>query len=147
MVLLGTLSLSLPAWASLDADQSSVTRDRAVLKAGKVERVSVGTFSVHRYTLQGGTEVREYVAASGKVFAVTWHGPHIPNLQQLLGVHHSTFLNASSRQRGGVNNLVVRDDAANPNLIVESHGHQRAFHGRAYLLHALPAGVSPADIS
>ena len=140
------LAASMPVHAALDADQSSIERDRVQLKAAATVHRSLAGFAVHSYTLPGGTEVREY-AASGKVFAVSWHGPHIPNLHQLLGVHHATFLASPYRQRGGLTHLVVQDSATSPNLVVESHGRQGGFHGRAYLIKAFPAGITPADIS
>jgi hypothetical protein len=82
--------------------------------------------------------IREYVTPAGKVFGVSWTGPTIPDLTQLLGTYNTEFQTAVHAKRGR------RDSAAvhNPDLVVESSGHMRSFHGRAYLNSMLPGGVT-----
>lgn len=150
--LLAALSLGMvallaghPAKAALGGDVGSVEADRLQFQASAQHAVRL-SFSVHSLTMANGTVVREYLAANGAVFAVSWHGRSIPDLKQLLGVHFSTFDASPHRERGGLGHLVVRDAAQNPNLVVESNGRARSFHGRAYLNNALPAGISTNDI-
>jgi hypothetical protein len=132
--------------AALDGTVASIEADRARFHAVVPNRVSQAAYSVHTLTLTNNTQVHEYLGTSGKVFAVTWQGRSIPDLRQLLGVHYVTFSSSGARHRNGLGHLVVQDNAQHPNLVVESHGRQPGFHGRAYLLQSLPAGVSLADI-
>lgn len=142
---LATLCVSA-AHAALDSDIRSVEADRLHFRAGAPTRVSQAKFAVHTMTLQNGTQVHEYVSTAGKVFGVTWQGRSIPDLRQILGVHYTDFATSTVRNRNGLGHLMVQDNATHPNLIVESHGRLPNFHGRAYLLQAIPAGVTAADI-
>jgi len=99
-------------------------------------------FSVSELRTSDGAILREYAAPGGQVFGVSWSGPNLPNLRQLLGVHFDTYTSSPNRQRGGLGHLVVHEGA----LVVESGGRMRSFHGRAYLSNALPAGVTTDDI-
>jgi len=134
-------SLSLPAQASLGAGVQTVELDRQQIQATtKVTRRAA--FAVHELQSAGGALVREYVSPSGVVFGVSWGGPTMPNLRQLLGAHFDIFVSSPNRQRGGHGHLVVHEGS----LVVESGGHMRSFHGRAYLSDALPTGVTVDDI-
>ena len=96
-------------------------------------------------TDDNGTVVNEFVSASGTVFGVSWQGPMIPDLSQLLGAHFSTFqaqVRSESRIRARRRGAVVQ----NGNLMVESGGHQRDYRGRAYLSDQLPGGVTAEAI-
>ncbi len=106
------------------------------------------SFAVHEIRPQTGTAstvVREYVSPAGKVFAVTWQGPMLPNMRQLLGPYFQQFADAvqseasASRARRPLN--IVQ-----PDFVVQLNGHPRSFSGRAYLPQMLPAGVQAGDI-
>lgn len=125
-----------PARAALGANVKTVEVDRQQINA-TTRVTSHAAYSVHELQSAGGALVREYVSASGVVFAVSWGGPTMPNLRQLLGAHFDSYVGSSNRQRGGHGHLVVREGS----LVVESGGHMRSFHGRAYLSDALPSGV------
>lgn len=95
-------------------------------------------YAVHEIRLPSATVVREYVSGSGKVVAVSWHGPFLPDLQQLLGKYFERYKQAAvAAHRHGRRPLVVRQ----PELVVQSGGHMRAFHGKAYLPNMLPEGL------
>ena len=96
-------------------------------------------YTVHALTLPSGTVVREYVAANGLVFAVAWNGPSQPNFNTVLGSYFADLKNAASTAHGGRNRL----DLERGDLVIQSGGHMRAFFGRAYLVGAVPGGVSP----
>jgi hypothetical protein len=134
-----------PAKAALGGNAATVAADGQRMNA-TVQRDVRSAFEVHSLTMANGTVVREYLAPGGAVFAVSWHGRVIPDLKQLLGAQFSTFSTSPHRQNGGLGHLVVQDTAQNPNLVVESNGRARSFHGRAYLNNALPAGVTLNDI-
>jgi hypothetical protein len=83
-VVLVMLALSLPALAALGGDVTSVHEDQAQMK-GTLKTTQAAAYTVQQITAPGNTVIKEYVSPAGKVFAVTWHGPFIPNMQQLLG--------------------------------------------------------------
>jgi hypothetical protein len=126
-----------PAGATLGGSAESVVTDQSKLHAKRavVERRD---YTVHEITRDDGTLIREYVTPAGKVFGVSWTGPTIPDLAQLLGPYNAEFQNALHSKRGRRKIAVVR----NSDLVVESTGHTRAFHGRAYLNSMLPSGVT-----
>ena len=55
-------------------------------------------YTVSEATLTDGTLVREYVGQSGVVFAVSWHGPHTPDLSSLLGSYFAGYLDTVNQQ-------------------------------------------------
>jgi len=54
---------------------------------------------VHEITTSYGTVVREYVSPGDKVFAVSWRGPVIPELRQMLGNYYAQYEQAASAPR------------------------------------------------
>jgi hypothetical protein len=134
--------LPLPALAVLGGAASSVDADQIHMNAAHAVRAQ-GSFSAHVMTLASGTEVREFVSTStGQVFAVSWKGPFMPDLQQLLGSNFSTFSEAASQNRLARR----RAEVVTPGLVVRSTGRMRAFAGFAYLPDQLPQGVRIDDI-
>jgi len=135
------LSLSgvtaVPGWAVLGGGAESIATDQAKLQANR-KVVQRQDYTVHEISRDDGTMIREYVSPDGKVFGVSWSGPVIPDLSQLLGPYNTEFQNALHAKRGRRNAAVVR----NPDLVVESSGHSRAFYGRAFLKSLLPGGVT-----
>jgi hypothetical protein len=93
--------------------------------------------------LESGTVVHEYVDGAGTVFAVSWAGPFLPDLKELLGEHFDAMVaHANSTARAGRSQLALeRSD-----LVIVSGGHMGAFEGRAWLPARLPAGFNPGDI-
>ena len=142
LVLLAALAgMALPAWAVLGGSAESVAADQVKFRASR--RVSsTREYSVHEISRDDGMVIREYVTASGKVFGVSWSGPVIPDLSQLLGSYNTEFQNTLRAKRGRRGAAVVR----NPDLVVESGGHMRAFYGRAYLSSVLPNGVTQETV-
>jgi hypothetical protein len=126
-----------PAWAVLGEYEASVASDQQDLR-GEVRAIVREGYKVHQITSANRTVVKEYVSPAGLVFGISWQGPTMPNLQQLLGSHFAQFQQAAQsrvRRRGP---LVVRTDQ----LVVESGGHMRSFHGRAYVPSLLPKNIS-----
>ena len=129
------------ARAALGDDLGSVETDRAQLKAA-LRTSSAADYTVHELTLPGGTVVREFASASGTVFAVSWSGPFMPDLRQLLGAWFERYRVAVPASRTGR----ARVSVLQPDLIVHSGGHPRAFVGLAYLPQAVPAGVTRDEL-
>jgi hypothetical protein len=89
--------------------------------------------------------VREFVSPSGKVFAVAWQGPSIPDLRQVLGTYFAQYAEAAQaaqKKRAGHGPLMIRES----DLVAELSGHQRAFAGRAYVPQLVPLGMQPDAI-
>jgi hypothetical protein len=138
------LLFACPAFASLGGDVSSVVADQAHVR-GTLRTTQAQNYTVQEIHSANSTVLREYVSTSGKVFAVTWHGPWIPDLRQLLAEYFDQFAQAQHQQataRPGQRVMVIRQ----PGLVVQSSGHPRAFAGRAYIPELLPAGVTPDQI-
>ena len=138
-----TAAFSVPASASLGGDESTVAADQTVLagpnRVAKVARIQ--RYAVHEIAASSGTVVREFVSPAGKVFAVAWNGPSMPDLRQVLGPYFDTYVAAvAQRKARGPVNVVL------PGLVVQSGGHMRSFSGKAYLPDAVPAGVASEEI-
>lgn len=128
---------AFPAGATLGGSAESVVTDQSKLHAKRAV-VQRQDYTVHEITGDDGTLIREYVTPAGKVFGVSWTGPTIPDLTQLLGAYNAEFQTAMRAKRGRRSSAAVH----NPDLVVESSGHMRAFHGRAFLNSMLPSGVT-----
>jgi len=137
LVLVAALAgAALPGWAVLGGSAESVVTDQLKLQAKRAV-VETQEYTLHVISLEDGTLIREYVTPGGKVFGVSWSGPTIPDLSQLLGTYNAEFQNAVHTKIGHRRTAAVHDS----DLVVESSGHMRAFYGRAYLNSVLPSGV------
>lgn len=135
------LALPLPALAALGGDVASVHEDQAHMK-GSLKTTKAEAYTVHEIKASGGTVVKEYASPAGKVFAITWRGPFIPNMQQLLGTYFDQFAQAAKVDRE--NHVGHRPlNIQQPGLVVQSGGHMRGYFGRAYAPDMVPQGVSP----
>jgi hypothetical protein len=138
------LALPLPALAALGGDVTSVHDDQAHMK-GSLKTTEAMTYTLHEIKGDSGTTVREYVSPAGDVFAVSWQGPFLPDMKQILGSYFQAFSTAARAQRmarRGRGPLNIQQ----PGLVVESGGHMRAYSGKAYDPGKLPQGVSANDI-
>jgi hypothetical protein len=166
-LVLAAAGMAPAAHAALGGDVETVAQDRARIKATAlrttVRTVPAGTasggtagaapaaaiatatatataYTVHEMMTPAGTVVREFSGPNGKVFAVTWSGPAVPDLRQLLGAHFDTYATPSAtgpRPRARAHRTVARGD-----LVVQSMGRMRAFSGKAYLASLVPSGVA-----
>lgn len=135
--------LPLAAWAGLGGDVSSVQTDQNRLQAMRRATISNG-YTVHELITENQITIREYASTQGKIFAVSWRGPFMPDLQQLLGSYFPTFKAAAAARRaaGARGPVALEQD----DLVVQSGGHMRAFSGRAYVPSLLPPQVSVDEI-
>ena len=110
-----------------------------------VHSLQNGPFQVRTMTDEGGTTINEYSSSAGRIFAYTWQGPTMPDLQTLLGNFYESWRDGATSYRTPVSSLhstrVTRSD-----VVVESGGMMRSYVGRAWLPGALPAGVSADDL-
>lgn len=131
----------LPAFATLGEDASTVENDRVQMKA-QLRTTSVAGYTVHEIRTPTNTLVREYVSASGKVFAVSWNGPVLPDFRQTLGRYFDEYHSNASAPRVGRRHLSIQGS----DLVVHSSGHMRAFYGSAYVPSLLPPNFSVDNI-
>ena len=133
------------SWASLGGDVASVQADQVHMQGSR--RMTVAqAYTVHEIQAGTGTVIREYVSSSGKVFAVAFKGPWLPDMRQLLGNYFEQYSRAAqvardSRRRGRAPVMINA-----PGLTVQISGHPRAYGGRAFVPEMLPSGVRPEDI-
>ncbi|OIR16256.1 hypothetical protein GALL_29760 [mine drainage metagenome] len=146
LLMLAAICYAAPARAVLGGDAASVETDRLHMKVAQAASQlpsASGSYTVHETILPTGTRVRQYVSKAGTVFAVTWSGPFMPDLRQLMGTHFDTMIARQAQNRHAGQRVYSQHD---PDLVIESGGRPRHFVGRAYLPGALPAGVTGQDI-
>ncbi len=138
------LATAFPAWASLGGDTVSIQADQLHMQGTRTTKAAE-SYTVHEIQAATGTVVREYLSPQGKVFAVAWNGPWLPDLRQLLGGYFEQYQAAVQPQSGArrVRKPVMINQ---PGLVVQVGGHIRAFSGRAYVPEMLPSGVRAEDI-
>jgi hypothetical protein len=139
----GVLLALLPATAAhaaLGSTVDSVAADTAALR-GQLHTTGYVAYDMHTIS-SGQLVVNEYATRAGQVFAITWHGPVPPNLQQLLGSYFSRFQSAAvaaHQANPGVHRVFTLSQS---DLVIRAAGHLRAFGGIAYLPALVPTGVS-----
>lgn len=137
---------TVPARAALGDTVASVQADRVSMK-GQLRTRSEPGYSVQEITAANGVLVREFVSASGVVFAVSWSGPAMPDLQQTLGTYFAQYRTSveaqrATGQRGGHHHVQIRA----PSLVVHSSGHMRQYFGLAYVPSLVPQNLSISDL-
>jgi hypothetical protein len=132
---------SCAAFATLGEQESSLKAEDQLSRAS-IKQSERGTYRVHEVELPSGTLVREYAALDGTIFAVTWHGPFVPNLKQTLGRYFDEYAAGAKAARLDRHHLQLKQG----DLVVQAGGHMRAVSGRAYLPQAIPSGVSVGDL-
>lgn len=140
--LLSLMMLCGFAHATLGGNAASVQADRARMKAIERSARSESLYTVNESATPSGTVVKQYLDANGTVFAVTWQGPALPDLRQLLGTYFDAYAGSGrSKHRGHGHYTVNQND-----LVVQSSGHARAFAGKAYVPSLVPQGVAIQDL-
>jgi hypothetical protein len=139
-LLIAALSPCIAA-AALGEPETSVQADGAQL-GGSITVSQHANYRLHEIRLPSGTLVREFAGSDGKVFAVAWNGPTVPNLREILGQYFDSYVTAAKAPHSGHHHLQIRQN----DLVVQAGGRMRAFSGRAYLPQAVPSGVSVGDL-
>jgi len=99
-------------------------------------------YAVHAYTNRSGVNVKEYVSATDVVFAVTWSGPTLPDMKNLLGSYFESYIYSLSTQQNRKYASVIH-----PHLVFTSTGGARFFNGYAYDPRLMPVGFHAKDLS
>ncbi len=143
LALAGALALAAgAARAALGEPESSVDADRRGLAMERQAAKVRDGFTVHE--LRGTTQtVREFAGPNGTVFAVAWSGSAPPDLPRLLGAYHQEYRAAVAAQRRTARGPRRVESA---NVIVETWGHGRDLHGRAWVPSLVPPGANLDDV-
>ena len=150
----------LPARAGLGANAASVETDAAAMQATMVQPDSSASateataasavsgltassaqsapYTVQSFVTPSGTTVREYIATSGTVFGVAWHGHRPPNLTALLGSYYGEYASASAAV---VHKDLHRSMIVTPNSVVVTTGRFGHVTGHAYVPGLVPSGL------
>lgn len=143
-LLAALLAISMSSsWAGLGSTPANL--GPRVLAA----QTHAGTTGLAAYTdsekkLESGTVVHEYSDANGTVFAVSWSGPYLPDLKELLGTHFDTMVEHAKKVPPASRRSKFK--LKRSDLVIVSGGHMGSFEGRAWLPAKLPAGFNPGDI-
>jgi hypothetical protein len=133
-----------PSLATLGGSVDSIESDRIMLSAAQGAVTPQSGYTVYEMTSSAST-LREYLSASGVVFALAWNGLVRPDLTSLLGPYAAEYRVAlrNTPRRPGMRNMSVVRAAG---VVVETWGHVRSMHGRAYAPDLIPQGVSLDEV-
>jgi hypothetical protein len=123
------------SWAGLGAAPGHWPAQAAAARSSTASTGSA-SYTVVQRQLDSGTTVREFVDSTGVVFAVSWSGPFLPDLKELLGAHFDSMVARGRGQGAQRSRLAVQDSTA----VIVSEGHMGAFEGRAWVPSRLPSG-------
>lgn len=98
-------------------------------------------YSTHQEMTPAGVTITKYVDNSGTIFAITWNGETLPNLEELLGQYFQSYKDTHRKTLALHSNSVATGD-----LVVQNSGRLRAFKGVAYLKSALPANFQISEL-
>ncbi len=135
------------AWASLGGSTSTALRDGAWKSQARVA-AAVGSGARVTDTVvltPGQVLVHEYSGASGRIFAVSWSGPMVPDLQRLYADYFPAYV--AWRQTHPSLSLDAPVEVRSSSIVAYLGGHMRAFAGSAYVPALVPAGVELARLN
>lgn len=136
---LGSLLLPAISSAELGGNTESIFSEQKVFNS-QLSNTQQSGVVVYTHRLPSGIILQEYLSANGTIFAVTWSGPSLPNLEVLLGTYFKDYLVAIKESRRAVY-------LNNENIIIQSSGMMGAFQGFAFLTKQAPAGFTPNNLS
>ena len=136
---LATIAFPLSVHASLGGNSTSIQDDGSRM-AASVQTVPASQYTQFDLQLPSGSTVREYLSPGGTVFAVTWEGPSLPDLRQILGGYFQRYVDSS--QGGGPGARAIQQS----DFVVYTGGRMRAFRGRAYVPQLVPSGVGAENL-
>ena len=96
--------------------------------------------TVYIQTLSSGTVIQEYASADGVIFALSWSGRELPNLQVILGNYFKDYLTGIKQSRGAFS---INTES----IAIQSAGMMGAFQGFAFLPKQAPVGFTIKNLA
>jgi hypothetical protein len=138
------LAAALLALSTAHAELGGTVDKEAILVQGQSPVAESGPhLAIYQIKSSAGTLIKEYVSANNLVIAVSWQGPTLPDLKQLLGDYFEAFAKRPANANSDHHNAELRSD----DLVVQSRGQMHNFAGRAYLPKLLPPGFNADQIN
>jgi len=106
---------------------------------------TASSYNISKTVLDNGTAISEYATPAGLVFALSWEGPFMPDLNSLLGSYFQTFKAQADAGRAA-RNIGTPVGVDSSNLVVRSSGRMRSYSGYAYAPDLVPSGVTISDV-
>jgi Protein of unknown function (DUF2844) len=138
-LVLATLLLPSISQAELGGNITSILSEQREFNS-QLSNTQQSGVAVYTQTLPSGIIIQEYLSGNGTIFAVTWTGAALPNLQALLGNYFKDYLAAIKQSRGVIS---INSDS----LVIQSAGMMGAFQGFALLPKQAPAGFTPNNLA
>jgi hypothetical protein len=136
----GALLCAPDAQAVLGAGADTIQADQIRLR-GVTSQRKAWQMTTHEISLSDGSSIKEYVNASGLVFAVSWHTRLKPQLHALLGSQYGAAV-ATPTAASGVSSMKRQQTTRQPDLVLRQGGRMNAFSGLAYIPTLVPNGVN-----
>lgn len=138
-LVLATLLFPCVSHAELGGNAASILSEQKEFSSQLSNSQQSGA-TIYTQTLPSGIIIQEYLSSNGTIFAVTWTGAALPNLQVLLGNYFKDYLAAIKQSRGVIS---INSDS----LVIQSAGMMGAFQGFALLPKQAPAGFTPNNLA
>jgi hypothetical protein len=132
----------LMARAGLGGSATSILDDGTAMGAASMTTTPMPSYVRHEITTADGVRVREFAAQDGKVFAVAFDGPTMPDLKTVLGTHYDSYVAAATQRRGSHHVVSFASDGA----VVTIMKTPRGFSGQAQLPSSTPQGIQAQDL-
>lgn len=146
----GLLAATLaPAHAALGGHSGALASEARSLRATALAArpaSNPSAYQRHDLVLADGGRASEFADANGRVFAVSWQAPTMPELATLLGGHRSS-LEKAQLPVPGMGRAPSQINARDGDCVLVSSGHLRAYHGYSYLQSQLPAGFDMKELA
>ena len=136
LALVAAAFFSCSSWAGLGGPPAKL-QAHAIKEASSRVSTAAGSYTVMQKELDSGTTVRQYLDGAGIVFAVSWSGPFLPDLKEILGVHFDAMVAQAGKRR---NDQRSRLALRRSDVVIDSAGRMGAFEGRAWVPAKVPAG-------
>jgi hypothetical protein len=134
--------LSGAAQAGLGSPAARLQQDRVQLGAASTQITHLGAYDKHAMVTSNGVGVRAYSGRDGRVFAVTFNGPAMPDLKVLLGDRFGEY--AAAVHPSPTTHKVYTHSSSTLELSIVKL--PRGFTGSAYVPGAVPTGVDPHNL-
>lgn len=127
------------SYGELGGDVTSIFSEQKKFNS-QLSSTQQGEFIVYTQTLTSGIILQEYLSRNGTVFAVTWSGPALPNLQIVLGSYFKEYLAAIKESQRSIS---INTDS----VIIQSSGMMGSFQGFGFLPKQAPIGFTSNNLN